>query len=93
MPTDATETTSLLEPGTAAAPAAVEAIERAEFVRREHLGTGGPISTLTDEAAIARWRVDYPRWRGRHWTYTADNNGVLRLWPVNVARATRRRPA
>ncbi|PKV81075.1 hypothetical protein [Nocardia fluminea] len=90
----APETASPTDPATTAAPGVIDSIERAEFIRREHLGTAGPISTLPDEAAIARWRADYPRWRGRHWTYTADNDGVsLRLRPVNVARATRRRPA
>ncbi|MFC9871751.1 hypothetical protein [Nocardia salmonicida] len=93
MSTSATEIASQTDPATTATPDVVESIERAEFVRREHLGTAGPSSTLPDEAATARWRADYPRWRGRHWTYIADNDGLLRLRPVNVARATRRRLA
>ncbi|MEU4648603.1 MULTISPECIES: hypothetical protein [Nocardia] len=94
MSTATTEIASPTDPATTTCvPGVVDSIERAEFVKREHLGTAGPISALTDETAIAGWRADYPRWRGRHWTYTADNDGVLRLRPVNVARATRRRTA
>ncbi|MEV0774063.1 hypothetical protein [Nocardia salmonicida] len=94
MSTAATEIPSPTDPATTTAAGVVDSIERAEFVRREHLGTAGPISTLPDEAAITRWRADYPRWRGRHWIYIADNDGVvLRLRPINVARATRRRSA
>ncbi|MFD3427434.1 hypothetical protein [Nocardia fluminea] len=93
MSTATTEIASPTDPATTtAAPDVVDSIERAEFLRREHLGTAGPISTLPDQAAITRWRANYPRWRGRHWIYTADNDGVvLRLRPVNVARAARRR--
>ncbi|MFF2396352.1 hypothetical protein [Nocardia sp. NPDC058114] len=94
MSTSATEIEAPTDPGTTAEPGVVDSIERTEFIRREHLGTAGPISAVPDEATIARWRADYPRWRGRHWTYTAGNDGVLlRLRPVNVARAARRRPA
>ncbi|MEV4158466.1 hypothetical protein AB0J48_36155 [Nocardia salmonicida] len=93
MSTSATELAAPPEPSTTTAPGLIDSIERAEFIRREHLGTAGPISALPDEAAISHWHEDYPRWRGRHWTYTADNDGrLLRLRPVNVARATRRRP-
>lgn len=85
-------TTESASPTDTAAPDVVDSIERSEFVRREHLGTAGPISAIPDEAATTRWRADYPRWRGRHWTYAADDDGVLlHLRPVNVARATRRR--
>jgi hypothetical protein len=95
MSTATTEVASPPDPvTTTAAPGVVDSIEHAEFIRREHLGTAGPISTLPDEAAITRWRADYPRWRGRHWTYIDDNDGVLlRLRPINVARAARRRSA
>ncbi|APE37111.1 hypothetical protein BOX37_27865 [Nocardia mangyaensis] len=94
MPTATTEIPSPTDPATTTAPDVVDSIERAEFVRREHLGTAGPISTLPDEGTITRWRADHPRWRGRHWTYIGDSDGVvLRLRPVNVARAARRRTA
>ena len=94
MSTSTTEIAAPTDPATTTAAGVVDSIERAEFVRREHLGTAGPISTLPDEEAIGRWRADYPRWRGRYWTYIADNDGVvLRLRPVNVARAARRRTA
>ena len=95
MSTSTTEITAPTDPATTtAAPGVVDSIERAEFVRREHLGTAGPTSTLPDERAIDQWRADYPQWRGRHWTYIADNDSaVLRLRPVNVARASRRRNA
>ncbi|WP_255458749.1 hypothetical protein [Nocardia sp. SYP-A9097] len=39
---------------------------------------------------MAQWRAEHPDWRGRHWTFIADDREVLRLRPLNVTRAERR---
>ncbi|QBS44932.1 hypothetical protein [Nocardia sp. CS682] len=63
-----------------------DTITREELDRRAHFGDAGPTSVL-DEAELARWRKQYPDWKGKYWTYTpvGDNDQVLRAHPINVA--------
>ncbi|MEV0684766.1 hypothetical protein AB0I35_12965 [Nocardia sp. NPDC050378] len=67
----------------------VESISRTEFAGREHLGTAGPVTALTDNAVIGSWREQFRGWRGRYWTYRSDETGALRLYPLNVSRRSR----
>lgn len=64
-------------------------LTRADYDRLEHYGYAGPATALTDTdtAVVDRWRQNSPGWRARHWAYLNDE-GVLRLTPVNVARRT-----
>lgn len=52
----------------------------------------GVAAALADTTAVDRWREQFPHWRARHWAYL-DDDGVLRLAPVNVARRTPERAA
>lgn len=70
---------------------AVTTLTRAEFDQLEHRGAAGATPAFNEATILDRWRADYPRWRGRHWAFLDPaEDGVLRLHPVNVARATRR---
>ncbi|MEU1527108.1 hypothetical protein ABZ413_33460 [Nocardia rhamnosiphila] len=62
-------------------------LTRADYDRLEHYGYAGSTTALTDTTVVDRWRQDSPGWRVRHWAYLNDD-GVLRLAPVNVARRT-----
>ncbi|WP_280463156.1 hypothetical protein [Nocardia carnea] len=62
-------------------------LTRADYDRLEHYGYAGPTTALTTTDTVDRWQQDLPGWQARHWTYLNDN-GVLRLSPVNVARRT-----
>lgn len=69
--------------------ATVESISRTDFAGREHLGTAGPVTALTEDPVIERWREQFRGWRGRYWTYRSDETGALRLYPLNVSRRSR----
>lgn len=60
-------------------------LTRADYDRLEHYGYAGPTTALTETDVVDRWRQDSPGWRSQHWAYLNDE-GVLRLAPVNVAR-------
>ncbi|MFI5501110.1 hypothetical protein ACIA5E_18785 [Nocardia asteroides] len=75
----------------ASTPVEVESITTSELAGRVHLGTAGPITALGEDPVIERWREQFPRWRGKHWTYRADDTTVLRLHPLNVTRNRRTR--
>ncbi|WP_405165542.1 hypothetical protein OG203_10810 [Nocardia sp. NBC_01499] len=63
-----------------------DTITREEFDRRAHFGDAGTTSVL-NEAELARWREQYPDWKGKYWSYSpvADDDRLLRVQPVNVA--------
>ncbi|WP_280202238.1 hypothetical protein [Nocardia cyriacigeorgica] len=65
----------------------VPTLDRSEFDQLAHLGAAGGVSALADADAVARLRSQHPEWRGRHWAYLDDDHDVLRLHPINVARA------
>ncbi|MGW6425142.1 hypothetical protein ACWF82_20915 [Nocardia sp. NPDC055053] len=84
MSTTTTDTdTSTIDP--------VESISNSDLARRVHLGTAGPITELGEDPVIARWRAQFPGWRGRHWTYRATDADTLRLHPLNVTHNRRTR--
>lgn len=64
-------------------------LTRTDYDRLEHYGYAGPATALTptDTDVVDRWMQNSPGWRARHWAYLNDD-GVLRLAPVNVARRT-----
>lgn len=62
-------------------------LTRDDYDRLEHYGYAGPTTALTDTDTVDRWQQGLPGWRARHWAYLNDD-GVLRLAPVNVARRT-----
>lgn len=66
--------------------APIESITTRDLAHRIHLGTAGPVTALGDDPVIERWREQFPSWRGKHWTYRADNADTLRLHPLNVTR-------
>ncbi|MEV6099435.1 hypothetical protein [Nocardia sp. NPDC051981] len=70
--------------------AAVELISRSEYDQLVHRGHAGAVPAIETTPILDRWREAHPDWRGRHWRFVADDNDVLRLHPVNVARAERR---
>ncbi|MFF0496421.1 hypothetical protein ACFYU5_08465 [Nocardia aobensis] len=65
-------------------------LSRADFDRLEHRGAAGTTATLVelDSTVAGRWRGEHAGWRGRHWAYLDDQQGVLRLHPINVTRAS-----
>jgi len=67
----------------------VQTLTRVEFDQLEHRGAAGTTPALAEATVLDQWRTDHPGWRGRHWALLDDGHGVLRLHPVNVARATR----
>ncbi|MBY8864041.1 hypothetical protein K7711_46795 [Nocardia sp. CA2R105] len=67
----------------------VSAISRAQFEQLAHRGLAGEVPELKTSVASEQWQSEHPDWRGRHWAYTEDEAGVLRLHPLNIARATR----
>ncbi|MFE3000038.1 hypothetical protein ACFXG4_34190 [Nocardia sp. NPDC059246] len=69
---------------------AVALISRGEYDQLVHRGQAGPVPAIEATPVLDRWREAHPDWRGRHWRFVADDNDVLRLHPVNVARAERR---
>ncbi|MFD5179360.1 hypothetical protein ACFWM1_26370 [Nocardia sp. NPDC058379] len=69
----------------------VESISTSDLANRVHLGTAGPVTALGEDPALARWRQQFPGWRGKHWTYRGDDADTLRLLPLNVARNRRTR--
>ncbi|WP_280335048.1 hypothetical protein [Nocardia wallacei] len=68
-------------------------VSRSEYEQLTHLGRAGDAPALESSPVTEQWRAEHPDWRGRHWAYTEEDHGVLRLRPLNVARATRPRPA
>ncbi|MEU1204637.1 hypothetical protein [Nocardia sp. NPDC005825] len=68
---------------------AVSRVSRGEYEQLVHRGHAGTAQALDTTAVLERWRADHPDWRGRHWTFVADDHGVLRLRPLNVTRAER----
>lgn len=64
-------------------------LTRDDYDRLEHYGYAGPATALADTATdvVDRWQQELPGWRARHWAYL-DDEGVLRLAAVNVARRT-----
>lgn len=69
---------------------AVALISRGEYDQLVHRGQAGPVPAIEATPALDRWREAHPQWRGRHWRFIADDHDILRLHPVNVARAERR---
>ncbi|MET8430599.1 hypothetical protein [Nocardia sp. NPDC004860] len=69
---------------------AVTRISRVEYEQLVHRGRAGAVPAIKATTVLDRWRADHPDWRGRHWTFIADDHGVLRLRPLNVSRAERR---
>lgn len=67
----------------------VEQVSRRDFDRQVHRGHAGAVADIESASVIERWRTVHPDWRGRYWTYIPDDHGVLRLRPLNVARAER----
>ncbi|MFE3001390.1 hypothetical protein ACFXG4_41200 [Nocardia sp. NPDC059246] len=71
----------------------VSQVSRSDYDRLVHRGQAGPVPVIESTPVLDRWRADHPDWRGRYWTYVLDDRGVLRLRPLNVARAERRATA
>ncbi|MEV6276688.1 hypothetical protein [Nocardia sp. NPDC051832] len=65
-----------------------DTITRAEFDRRQHLGSAGETTGL-DKKALADWRKRRRDWQGKFWTLLTVE-GVLRFDPVNVAPRPRK---
>ncbi|WP_405494682.1 hypothetical protein [Nocardia sp. NBC_00511] len=70
--------------------AAVASISRSEYDQLVHRGRAGAVPAIESTPVLDHWRDAHPDWRGRHWRFVADDHDVLRLHPVNVARAERR---
>ncbi|MGW6421423.1 hypothetical protein ACWF82_02005 [Nocardia sp. NPDC055053] len=70
-------------------PEPVESITTSDLTNRVHLGTAGPVAALGEDPVIERWREQFPSWRGKHWTYRADDADTLRLHPLNITRTRR----
>ncbi|MGV9678826.1 hypothetical protein ACWDSJ_26380 [Nocardia sp. NPDC003482] len=70
----------------------VASVSRSEFEQLAHRGRAGDATDLESSPALDDWRAEQPDWRGRHWTYTEDESGVLRLAPLNLTRTARPRP-
>ncbi|MGW6335911.1 hypothetical protein [Nocardia rhamnosiphila] len=62
-------------------------LTRTDYDRLAHYGYAGPATALTVTDVVDQWQQELPGWRARHWAYLNDE-GVLRLAPVNVARRT-----
>ncbi|MFE3757907.1 hypothetical protein ACFXO9_26670 [Nocardia tengchongensis] len=69
---------------------AVSQISRDEYDKLVHRGRAGAVPVIEGTPVLDRWRDAHPDWRGRHWQFLTDDNDVLRLRPLNVARAERR---
>ncbi|MRH91566.1 hypothetical protein GFY24_29700 [Nocardia sp. SYP-A9097] len=69
---------------------AVHSISRGEYEQLVHRGRAGAVPGIESSPVMAQWRAEHPDWRGRHWTFIADDREVLRLRPLNVTRAERR---
>ncbi|MFJ2834293.1 hypothetical protein ACIO52_02910 [Nocardia sp. NPDC087230] len=78
-------------PTDAPTTAPVESISTIDLANRVHFGTAGPVTELGEDPVIERWRQQFPGWRGKHWTYRADDSDTLRLHPLNVTRNRRTR--
>ncbi|MFI9504201.1 hypothetical protein [Nocardia sp. NPDC052566] len=64
---------------------AVETISRRAYEQLQYTGSAGPMSAIEDPAVLDRWRSECADWRGKYWSFTTDDRGVLRLRPINVA--------
>ncbi|WP_433622104.1 hypothetical protein [Nocardia sp. CA-120079] len=64
---------------------AVDTLTRSEYQRLQYTGSAGPTPAIEDSAVLDRWRAEFPDWRGKYWSFLADERGVLRLRPINVA--------
>jgi len=69
----------------------VSTVSRSEFEQLAHRGLGGDDPLPQSSPATEQWHTEHPDWRGRHWIYTEDEPGVLRLTPLNVTRNTAQR--
>ncbi|MET8779077.1 hypothetical protein ABZV58_29085 [Nocardia sp. NPDC004654] len=72
---------------------ALPTLPREDYARLEQRGQAGAVPAIPNSAVADRWHTDYPGWRGRYWAWIGEDDTVLRLRPINVARQSTARAA